>query len=48
MADEVSSVPLSLTTVCGLPRMPMSRVNSRATRTPDSDVSATSARHSRV
>ena len=36
-------MPLSLTTVCGLPRMPMSRVNSRATRTPDSDVSP--ARH---
>jgi hypothetical protein len=48
MADEVSPVPLSLTTVCGLPRIPISRVSSRATHPPDSDVSATSARHSRV
>ena len=47
MADEVSSMPLSLTTVCGLPRIPIRLVSSRATRAPDSDVSATSARHSR-
>lgn len=39
---------VSLTTVCGLPRIPISRVSSRATRTPGSNVSATSVRHSRV
>ena len=38
----VSSVPLSLTTVCGLPRFPFSCVNSRATRRHDSDASASS------
>ena len=41
-------MPLSLTTECGLPRNPISAVSSRATLTPDSDVSATSVRHSRV
>lgn len=34
--------------ISGLPRIPISRVSSRATRMPDSAVSATSARHSRV
>jgi len=37
----VSSVPLSLTTVHGLPRRAMIVSNSRATLAPDSDVSAT-------
>ena len=32
----------------GLPRRSMIVANSRATRAPDSDVSATSAKHSRV
>ena len=41
-------VPLSLTIMPGLPRVAMSASSSRATRSPDSDVSATSARHSRV
>ena len=44
----VSSVPLSLTTVAGLPRMAMRVSSSRATRMPDSEVSAASARQSRV
>lgn len=39
MADEVSSVPLSLTTVCGLLRLTIRLVSSRATRAPNSDVS---------
>jgi hypothetical protein len=42
----VSSVPLSLTIICGLPHWPMMIVSSRATLAPESDVSATSARHS--
>jgi hypothetical protein len=45
---EVSSGPLSLTTISGLPRIVVNVSSSRATRAPDSDVSATSARHSRV
>jgi hypothetical protein len=45
---EVSSVPLSLTIVFGLPRSSSSRSSSRATRIPEIEVSATSARHSRV
>ena len=44
----VSSVPLSLTIVLGLPRRAIRRSSSRATRLPDSEVSATAARHSRV
>jgi len=40
----VSSLPLSLTTIFGLPRSIISRSSSRATRVP----AATSARHSRV
>lgn len=38
----------SLTTMRGLPLIPISRVTSLATRAPDSGVSAISARHSRV
>ena len=45
---EVYSVPLSLTMVSGRPRCRMTASNSRTTRAPDSEVSATSARHSRV
>jgi hypothetical protein len=48
MAFEVSSVPLSLTTVSGRTRCWMMVSNSRAARVPDSEASATSARHSRV
>src|SRR5712664_2416389 len=48
MALLVSSLPLSLTTIFGLPRSPISRSSSRATRAPESEVSATNARHSRV
>jgi len=44
----VSSVPLSDTHVFGLPRIAMMVSSSRATRAPESEVSATSARHSRV
>jgi len=40
MAQLVSSVPLSETIVVGLPRLAMMRSSSRATRTPDNDVSA--------
>ena len=39
---------VSLTTIFGLPRCMTSRSNSRATRAPESEVSATSAKHSRV
>ena len=39
------SLPLSLAAVCGLPRSPISRLSSRATRTPDGDVSTTSGGH---
>jgi hypothetical protein len=48
MALLVSSLPLSLTTIFGLPRSITSRSSSRATRLLESEVSATSARHSRV
>src|SRR6476660_8774561 len=48
MALLVSSLPLSLTIIFGLPRLTMRRSSSRATRKPESEVSATSARHSRV
>src|SRR4051812_24916092 len=48
MALLVSSLPLSLTTILGLPRSITSRSSSRDTRMPESEVSATSARHSRV
>ena len=41
IALEVSSVPLSLTIMAGLPRVAMSASSSRATRSPESDVSAT-------
>ena len=44
----VSSVPLSETQAAGLPRSAMIASSSRPTRRPDSEVSATSARHSRV
>ncbi len=44
----VSSVPLSETTVVGLPRCRIRASSSRVTRRPDSEVSATSARHSRL
>ncbi|MEH2509460.1 hypothetical protein V1291_000814 [Nitrobacteraceae bacterium AZCC 1564] len=47
MALLVSSLPLSLTTIFGLLRVIISRSNSRATRTPESEVSA-SNRFSRV
>jgi len=40
-----SAGALSLTTIFGLPRSITSRSSSRATRMPESDVSATSARH---
>ena len=42
----VSSVPLSLTIMCGLPRWPMMTVSSRAILAPEIDLSATSARYS--
>ena len=48
MALDVYSVPLSLMIVSGRPRLRMMASNSRATRRPDSEVSATSPRHSRV
>jgi hypothetical protein len=48
MAFEVSSVPLSLTIVLGLPQATRRRSSSRATRMPEIEVSGTSARHSRV
>src|SRR5882672_2346227 len=48
MACEVSSVPLSLTTLSGFLRAATIASSSRATRRPESDVSTTSARHSRV
>ncbi len=44
----MNSVPLSLTTVAGLPRVSNRVASSRATLAPDSDVSAIGARHSRV
>jgi hypothetical protein len=42
MAFEVSSVPLSLTIVFGLPHWSRSRSSSRATRVPEIEVSAMS------
>jgi hypothetical protein len=45
---DVNSVPLSLTTASGLPRITAIAPSSRATLAPDSDVSATNAKHSRV
>ena len=44
----VISVPLSETMVLGFPRPAMRLSSSRASRAPDSDVSATRQRHSRV
>ena len=44
----VSSVPLSETHMAGRPRAAMRASSSRTTRKPGRDVSATSARHSRV
>ncbi len=44
MALLVNSLPLSLTTIFGLPRSNTSRSSSRATRVPESEVSATSAK----
>ena len=41
-------MPLSETIICGLPRAPMSIVNSRATRLPEIEVSGIAARHTRV
>ena len=41
-------MPLSLTSMRGRPRSSTMRSSSRATRTPDSDVSTTRARHSRL
>jgi hypothetical protein len=48
MALQVSSLPLSLTIMVGLPRQAMMASSSRATRWPEIEVSATSAKHSRV
>jgi hypothetical protein len=48
MALLVNSEPLSLTIIFGLPRVAINWSSSRATRTPPSEVSATSARHSLV
>lgn len=45
MQLKVRSPPLSLTIILGLPRSTSSLSSSRATLTPDNDVSATSARH---
>ena len=44
----VSSLPLSLTTILGLPRSALSRSSSRATQMPESEVAAISARHPRI
>jgi hypothetical protein len=44
----VSSVPLSETMLTGRPRPAMMASSSRATRTPDSEVSAARHKHSRV
>jgi hypothetical protein len=48
MALKINSVPLSLTIILGLPRSAMSPSSSRATRRPNSEVSATSVMLSRV
>ena len=47
-AEIPLALPLSLTTIFGLPRSIISRSSSRATRMPESEVSATSAKLSRV
>lgn len=47
-ALDVSSVPLSLTIMPGLPRQAISLESSRTTRLPEIEVSGTAARHSRV
>lgn len=47
IAIEISSGPLSPTTIAGLPRIATTASSSRTTRVPLIDVSATSARHSR-
>ena len=46
VAFEVNSVPLSLTMVAGRPRWRTTLSSSRATRNPDSEVSAARPRHS--
>jgi len=48
IAMLVNSVPLSLTTVSGRPRLAMMASSSQTTRPPDSYVSTTRAKHSRV
>ena len=48
IAVEVSSVPLSETMPAGRPRTATILSSSRATRVPEIEASATSARHSRV
>ena len=45
---HVISVPLSETMILGLPRLAMMISNSRTSRSPNSDVSMTMARHLRV
>jgi hypothetical protein len=47
-AREISSGPLSLTVVVGIPRRATSASSSRATRVPEIEVSTTAARDSRV
>ena len=48
IAKLMNSVPLSLTMLAGRLRTAMAATNSRATRKPESEVSATNATHSRV
>jgi hypothetical protein len=48
IAMLVNSVPLSETIVVGMPRSAITRSNSRVTRKPDKDVSATNTRFSRL
>jgi len=48
MAREVNSVPLSLTTMQGEPRISTILSSSRATRMPDRELSTTTARLSRL
>ena len=45
---QVNSVPLSETIMPGLPRRSISAVSSRATRSPEIEMSGIAARHSRV
>ncbi len=47
-AVEVNSVPLSLTTMRGLPRVSMRTFSSRTTRLPEIEASGIAARHSFV